>query len=165
MLRIINSFMYAIGITTVVYIIVIMISGQTPLLPDYARKFDSDVKALLVQLILVGAMSAALGGGTIIMEFERLGLLAQSAVYFVISLCVWLLVGNFCWCITKYPQAFVSVIVSYTASYIVCWVIQYRICKKNIADINKKLWSWRRITMENAIVIDGLKRNTARELR
>ena len=88
LLRIINSFMYAIGITTVVYIIVIMISGQTPLLPDYARKFDSDVKALLVQLILVGAMSAALGGGTIIMEFERLGLLAQSAVYFVISLCV-----------------------------------------------------------------------------
>ena len=83
LLRIINSFMYAIGITTVVYIIVIMISGQTPLLPDYARKFDSDVKALLVQLILVGAMSAALGGGTIIMEFERLGLLAQSAVYFV----------------------------------------------------------------------------------
>ena len=119
LLRIINSFMYAIGITTVVYIIVIMISGQTPLLPDYARKFDSD--------------------GTIIMEFERLGLLAQSAVYFVISLCVWLLVGNFCWCITKYPQAFVSVIVSYTASYIVCWVIQYRICKKNIADINKKI--------------------------
>ena len=139
LLRIINSFMYAIGITTVVYIIVIMISGQTPLLPDYARKFDSDVKALLVQLILVGAMSAALGGGTIIMEFERLGLLAQSAVYFVISLCVWLLVGNFCWCITKYPQAFVSVIVSYTASYIVCWVIQYRICKKNIAHISKKI--------------------------
>ncbi len=139
LLRIINSFMYAIGITTVVYIIVIMISGQTPLLPDYARKFDSDVKALLVQLILIGAMSAALGGGTIIMEFERLGLLAQSAVYFVISLCVWLLVGNFCWCIAKYPQAFVSVIVSYTVSYIVCWVIQYRICKKNIADINKKI--------------------------
>ena len=51
-------------------------------MPDYARKFDSDVKALLVQLILVGAMSAALGGGTIIMEFERLGLLAAECGLF-----------------------------------------------------------------------------------
>ena len=73
------------------------------------------------------------------MELERLGLIVQSIVYFIISLCVWLFVGDFCWCIIKYPQAFISVVVSYTISYIICWTIQYRICKKNIADINKKL--------------------------
>ncbi len=73
------------------------------------------------------------------MELEKLGLIVQSAIYFVISLCVWLLVGDFCWCITKYPQAFVSVVVSYSVSYILCWVIQYRLCKKNIEEINKKI--------------------------
>ena len=97
------------------------------------------MKALLVQLILIGLMSAVLGGGSIIMELERLGLIVQSAIYFIISLCVWLFVGDFCWCITKYPLAFISVVVSYTVSYIICWTIQYSICRKNIADINKKL--------------------------
>ena len=137
--RIANSFMYAIGITTVVYTFIIFFTGGMPLLPEYAGRFDNDVKALLVQLILIGLMSAVLGGGSIIMELERLGLIVQSIVYFIISLCVWLFVGDFCWCIIKYPQAFISVVVSYTISYIICWTIQYRICKKNIADINKKL--------------------------
>lgn len=139
LLRIVNSFMYAIGITTVVYIFIIFFTGGTPLLPEYAGRFDNDVKALLVQLILIGLMSAVLGGGSIIMELERLGLIVQSAIYFIISLCVWLFVGDFCWCITKYPLAFISVVVSYTVSYIICWTIQYSICRKNIADINKKL--------------------------
>lgn len=139
LIRAANSFMYSIGMTTVIYVIVLKFFGITPLLTDYSTRFDSDVEALLVQLVLIGTMSAALGGGSILMELEKLGLIVQSAIYFVISLCVWLLVGDFCWCITKYPQAFVSVVVSYSVSYVICWVIQYRLCKKNIEEINKKI--------------------------
>ena len=129
--------------------------GQEHVLKYYAELPDEQRNTLIEQIdrtdfTVIGQAAETGKRGTIApikamtipeidMGRERLGLLAQSAVYFVISLCVWLLVGNFCWCITKYPQAFVSVIVSYTASYIVCWVIQYRICKKNIADINKKI--------------------------
>lgn len=139
LIRMINSFMYAIGITTVVYFFITAGRGFVPLLPEYRVRFDNDTQALLVQLVLIGCMSAALGGGSVIMEMERLSLLAQSIIYFVLASVVWISVGCYCWCIYKYPQALASTLISYVVSYVICWVIQYKLCKKNIEQINRHL--------------------------
>lgn len=139
LIRFVNSFMYAIGITTVIYSLVFLLFAKPPLLPEFANRFHNEVEAVLVQLILIGFMSAALGGGTVIMEIERMSLLAQTVIYYVLSLIIWLWVGNTCWCIFKYPMALASVMTSYTVSYIICWVIQFRLCRKNITEINKRL--------------------------
>lgn len=137
--RMVNSFLYAIGITTVVYFFITSGRDLIPMLPEYTEKFPNDVRALVVQLILVGCMSAVLAGGTVIMELEKISLVAQSIIYFVIAAAVWFFVGCYCWNINKYPKAFVSTTASFIVSYVICWVIQYRICKKAVADINNKL--------------------------
>lgn len=139
LIRMINSFMYAIGITSVVYFFLTTVKDFVPLLPEFRARFDSDVRALIVQLMLIGCMSAALGGGSVIMEMERLSLVAQSIIYFVLASIVWIFVGCYCWSMHKYPQAFASTTISYIVSYFICWVIQYKLCKKNIDDINKHL--------------------------
>ncbi len=139
LIRMANSFMYAIGITTVVYFFMTAGRDFVPLLPEYRERFDNDTQALLVQLMLIGCMSAALGGGSVIMEMKRLSLLAQSIIYFVLASVVWISVGCYCWCIYKYPQALASTLISYVVSYIICWAIQYKLCKKNIEEINRHL--------------------------
>lgn len=135
----VNSFCYSIAITTVFYAIIMGIFKQLPLLPEYEARFENDTVALLVQLVLIGVMSAVLAGGTVIMELEKLSLLAQSVLYFVISSPVWIAVACFCWGFAKYPLSAVSVCISYLVSYAICWIIQYKICKKNIDDINEKI--------------------------
>lgn len=137
--RAINSFMYAIGITTMVYFVISTFFGAQFMLPEYTGRFSSDSKAVVVQLVLIGCMSAAIGGGSVIMEIERLSLVAQSIIYFVVASPVWIFVGCYCWSMHKYKQSFVTTMASYIVSYIVCWIIQYRLCKKNIEAINKKL--------------------------
>ncbi len=139
LIRMANSFMYAIGITTVVYFFITAGRDFVPLLPEYRERFDNDTQALIVQLMLIGCMSAALGGGSVIMEMKRLSLLAQSIIYFVLASVVWISVGCYCWCIYKYPQALASTLISYVVSYIICWAIQYKLCKKNIEEINRHL--------------------------
>ncbi|MDE5873379.1 MAG: DUF3021 domain-containing protein [Lachnospiraceae bacterium] len=139
LIRMTNSFMYAIGITAVIYFFITVGRDFVPLLPEYRERFDNDTQALIVQLMLIGCMSAALGGGSVIMEMERLSLLAQSIIYFVLASVVWISVGCYCWCIYKYPQALASTIISYVGSYVICWVIQYKLCKKNIEKINRHL--------------------------
>ncbi len=139
LIRMANSFMYAIGITTVIYFFITTGRDFVPLLPEYRERFDNDTQALLVQLMLIGCMSAALGGGSVIMEMKRLSLLAQSIIYFVLASVVWISVGCYCWCIYKYPQALASTLISYVVSYIICWAIQYKLCKKNIEEINRHL--------------------------
>lgn len=139
LIRATNSYMYSIGITTVVYFIMIKGFGFIPLLDEYRAKFNNDLEALTMQLVLIGFMSLILGGGTVIFEFERIGIVAQSVIYFIISVPVWALVGNYCWAMFSHTQAIVTTMFSYTVSYVICWTIQYRLCKKDIADINKKL--------------------------
>lgn len=137
--RTINSFCYSIAITMIVLFIGYLITGQIPLLPEYAARFNEDTTALVVELLLVGVMSGVLAGGTVILEFERWSLLVQSIVYFVISSSVWIFVASLCWGFAKYPASAISTTVSYLASYTICWIIQYKTCKRNIDEINNKL--------------------------
>ena len=84
-------------------------------------------------------MSAALAAGTAIFELERLSLVAQSIIYFIVSSAVWIPVGCFCWGLNKYAVTVVSMSISYLFSYVICWVISYKSNKKNIQQINERL--------------------------
>lgn len=141
LLRAANSFCYSIGITTVIYFIMLLVFGYVPMFPDYVLKFNDSTTALIVQLVLVGAMSASLGAGTVIMEIERLSLVVQSIIFFIFSSAVWVSVAVFCWGFGTYAPATISVSVSFVLSYVITWVIQYRICRKNVEQINEKLMS------------------------
>jgi len=146
LVRGINSFVYSIGIFLVlqfmITIVIDKITGRAefiPVLPEFAAHFANPYVAVYVQTILIGLTSAVFGAGSIIMEIERLSLLFQSLLYFVVTMFVWIPVGCFCWGLHKYPGTMISVSISYLIAYIISWGIQYRQCKKNVDEINQKL--------------------------
>ncbi len=142
LIRGINGFMYAISINIILALIIMIFAKEPdfiPLVPDYAAHFDSEIIALLLQMVLIGLTSAAFGAGSVILEIGRWSLLKQSVIYFIITAAFWMPVSIFCWGINKYPIAFFSVICSYIASYVITWTIQYSLCKKSVAKINQKL--------------------------
>jgi glucan phosphoethanolaminetransferase (alkaline phosphatase superfamily) len=140
--RAINSFLYSIAINVILSIIIMAAVNKPdyiPIVPDYAARFSSGTMALLVQWILIGFTSAAFGFWSIIMEYERIGLLLQSILYFVLTAIVWIPVAIFCWDLGKNIFSFITIVTSYLISYIVTWTIQYRNCKDSIKQINRKL--------------------------
>lgn len=141
MIRGMHSFMYAVGISLLIYGVIMSFTGNeyTPVLPEFAQHFDNTIEAFAMQLILTGIASGSLGAGSVIMEMERLSLLTQSLIYFVITSFVWVLVGCYCWGLHKYPLSMLGVGSSYVVSYVISWIIQYRICKKSIEEINCKI--------------------------
>lgn len=143
LIRGVNSFAYAITITLLATGIVSFFTDYAPVLPEFAARFDSLYQAVFVQLFLIGISSASMGAGSIIMEMERLGLFVQSILYFLITAAVWISIGCYCWSIYKYPTALISVVMSYLATYIICWTIQYRICRKNLEEINHRIFELR----------------------
>lgn len=134
----INSFMYAIGITVVIYCFVFCFSNGSyiPVIPEFASRFDSVTEAFCVQLMLIGISSASFGAGTVVMEMEHLSLLTQSVIYMLVTGVVWVSVGCYCWGLHKYPQTMLGVGITYVISYSISWIIQYRICKKSVEEIN-----------------------------
>lgn len=142
LVRGLNGFAYAIAVNVILVLLIIMIVDEpdfVPLVPDYAAHFDSKMKALLLQIVLIGLTSAAFGVGSVILEIERWSLIKQSIIYFIITTLVWLPVSIFCWRIDKYTTAFISIILSYMISYAISWTIQYHMCKKSVQKINEKL--------------------------
>lgn len=140
--RAITSFMGAVSINVIIGLLIILIVDKPdflPVLPEYADRFPSDTIALLVEWLLIGLTSASFGFWSIIMESERISLVAQSILYFILTTIVWLPVSIFCWNTNKYIGSFIGVTLSYLVSYIISWTIQYRLCKESIRQINQKL--------------------------
>lgn len=141
-IRGINGFVYAVSIHVVVALVMMVIVDEPdflPMVPEYAALFKSKAAALLLQILLIGITSAAFGVGSVILEMERWSLLKQSIIYYIFTAVFWVPVSIFCWRIDKYITACISMFCSYTASYVITWMIQYRLCKKSIAEINQKL--------------------------
>ena len=83
----VNGFCYSVAITTVIELIVMKLIGQVALLPEFAERFENDVIAFCVQLLLVGVMSGVTSAGAILFELKRPGLLWQS-VLFLLLFCI-----------------------------------------------------------------------------
>ena len=139
MIRVLNGFCYAIAITVVVQMIVVFITGTGFMLPEYAARFDNMVTAYIVQLFLIGFISAVASAGSAIMEIKRIGLVVQSILYFVLMLGTWIPVACYLWGFHKYIASMVSCLLSIIVTYSICWGIQYKICVRDVAEINRRL--------------------------
>lgn len=145
--RALNSFMYSVGITVVLqFILLSLFEGMPPVLPEFGARFPNETAALLTQTILIGVCSAFFGGGSVIMELEKIGLIVQSVLYFALTAAVWVPVACVCWGIHKYPSALLTVSASYLISYFISWMVQFKECKKNVAEINVRLTQMRKET-------------------
>lgn len=138
-IRFLNGFCYSVAITVIVQLIVMPVSGDGIMLPEYMERFDNVVHAYAVQLMLVGMISGVASAGTIILEWKRPGLLIQSILYLVLMLGTWIPVSCYLWGFHKYRQSFAACLLSLLVTYGICWVIQYKICIRDVKEINRRL--------------------------
>ena len=134
-----NGFCYSIAITLCVDLFVLVVTGYPVMLPEFTARFDSETIALGVQLLLVGVMSGVTAAGTVIFELKRPGLVVQSVLFLLLMLAAWLPVACYVWGFHKYVSSMVSTLVSITVTYGICWGIQYKLCRRDVEEINQRL--------------------------
>lgn len=139
LIRFLNGFCYAIAITVIVQLIIMVTTGTVNMLPEYMDRFENPVVAYAVQLILIGVISGVASGGGVIMEMKRLGLVIQSIIYFLLMLVTWVPVACYLWGFHKYLISMISSLLSLLVTYGICWGIQYKICVRDIKEINRRL--------------------------
>jgi len=138
-IRMTNGFCYSIAITAMVQLVVMGLTGESILLPEYAARFDSEMMAFGVELLMIGFISAMSAGGTVLLELKRPGLVIQSILYFLLMLATWIPVACFLWGFHKYVTSFISTLLSMVVTYGICWGIQYRLCIRDVKEINERL--------------------------
>ncbi len=138
-IQFLNGFCYSIAITLCVELFVLVVAGKPVMLPEFAERFDSETVALGVQLLLVGLMSGVTAAGTVIFELKRPGLVVQSVLFLLLMLAAWLPVACYVWGFHKYVMSMVSTLASIVVTYGICWGIQYKLCRRDVQEINRRL--------------------------
>ena len=139
LIRFVNGFCYSVAITTVIELIVMKMIGHVPLLPEFAEGFADEVTAFCVQLLLVGVMSGVTSAGTILFELKRPGVLWQSVLFLLVMLAVWIPTACYLWGFHKYVASMISSLASIVVTYGICWGIQYKLCSRDVKEINQRL--------------------------
>ena len=138
-IRFINGFCYSIAITMLVQLFVMLAAGGAPMLPEFMNRFQEPIIAFASQLIMVGVMSGITSGGTVIFECKKVGILVQSVIFLIIMLSAWIPVSCIAWGFHRYITSMISTICSIVVTYIICWGIQYKLCRRDIDEINVML--------------------------
>ncbi|MBQ7926874.1 MAG: DUF3021 domain-containing protein [Lachnospiraceae bacterium] len=141
LIRFIYGFSFGVTISMVVQLVVMGITGEIPMLPEFTEGFENPVMAYSVQMLLIGFISGVASGGTVILEWKRPGLLIQSILYLVLMLGTWIPVACYVWGFHKYTTSMVSGLLSILVTYGICWMIQYNICIRDVKEINQRLKS------------------------
>lgn len=139
MIRFINGFCYSIAISMVIHLIVMVTMNTISMLPEHMARFDNVVVAYGIQLLLIGVISGVASGGTFILEWKRPGLIIQSLIYLALMLATWIPVACYLWGFHKYATSMISGILSIVVTYGICWGIQYKLCRRDVQEINEKL--------------------------
>ena len=138
-IRFINGFCYSIAITMLIQTLVMLATGETPMLPEFMSRFHEPISAFVSQLILVGVMSGITSAGTVIFDCKKVGLLIQSVIFLIIMLSAWIPVACIAWGFHRYITSVISTICSIVVTYSICWGIQYKLCRRDIDEINVML--------------------------
>jgi hypothetical protein len=84
-------------------------------------------------------MSGVTSAGTILFELKRPGLLWQSILFLCVMLAVWIPTACYLWGFHKYLASMISSLVSIVVTYGICWGIQYKLCSRDVKEINHRL--------------------------
>lgn len=137
---------FPIGVT-IGYAITIVISlifadgYYSPAVPSMIDMCGSEINAVLLQFVLCGLMGFIFAAGSVVWESEKLSLLAQTAINFVIVTGTLLPIAYICHWMEHSIIGVLQYIGIFAVIYVAIWISQYISYKIGIRQINQKIES------------------------
>lgn len=144
LIRFINK--SAIGFSVSILIWIFMFSINTILSNggEFPENATIDAWEVVRELLLSGLIGVVGMGGSVIYEFESWGVLKTTVTHFVLSFSAFTVIAKVLGWFT--PEATLEMVIIYVVmviGYVIVWLVQYTLYKKEIRDINESLKRWR----------------------
>lgn len=130
----------AVGYMITILISLILANGYySPCVPELTVMMGNEINAVLLQAFLCGILGSGFAACSVIWEFENWGLVKQTGIYFLIVSLIMIPIAY----ITHWMEHSLKGILSYFGIFvfifIIIWVIQYTIAKRNVKKMNETL--------------------------
>ncbi len=119
--------------------VILGVEGFSAMTPEYIALFPSETIALEVAILSHGVIGAVFAAATVVYEKIELGFILQNVIYVLVTGLVWIPLFSFVYQLYRYPQAMISTIGGFFATYVVMSVVGYKTTQKEIAQINQCL--------------------------
>lgn len=129
-----------ISIGYLISIVTSLIWGQgyyTPCEPKVIESMGSEIGAVLVQTLLYAVLGLTFGAGSLVWETEW-SLVGQTASYFLVTAAVMMPTAYFLRWMEHSVQGFLRYFGIYAAIFILIWLSQYAVIRRNIKNMNTK---------------------------
>ncbi len=107
--------------------------------PEFRSLFPTPVIAAYVNVFLYGIIGATFSVMTFIYDVNKLGVVLQNIIYFLVTAPVAVGIAILIWQLHHYPEAIISTIAGYGLCYLIIGILQYRKLKDDIRQINEEL--------------------------
>lgn len=107
--------------------------------PVFVAMFPTPAMAAYINVLLYGVIGAAFAGMTFIFDFDRIGFLIQSLIYFATTGIVCTAVTILLWQLHHYPQALIGTLAGYGVTYIIMGMVQLKRLKADIREVNERI--------------------------
>ena len=146
---------FAIGMLmgTGIFVLAAVLQGQQPVIsacePELAERFGSDLGAFLALTLLSGVFGAIANGSSTVYAIESWSILKATVVHFLICICGFYGFGLLLnWVSFEAPLVWI-IPTAFVAAYAIVWLSQFLAAKRNVADMNRKLYRWKEKTDTN----------------
>ncbi|MFS1516651.1 DUF3021 domain-containing protein [Bacillus sp. SCS-151] len=136
--RIVGGFVIGVVIGQIVQVTISFKLGHgeyIPVLDHFSSYFNKEIVAVILQILLTGIIGVAFAISSLIFDIAKWSLLKQYIVHFCITALVWVPIVMLIWT----PRTTLSTmifLINFLGTYVITWVIQYVISKKDIKQIN-----------------------------
>ena len=111
----------------------------SPVVPEMAEQFGSEIAAVVIQFVLCGVMGVAFAAMSVIWENERLNLAAQSGVNFLLSVCTMIPIAYVCCWMEHSLSGVLNYLAIFAGIYASIWVAMFFVYRARIKEINADL--------------------------
>lgn len=108
-----------------------------PIVPEMAQCFGNELNAVIIQTLVTALMGAAFCASSVIWNSDRLGLLMQTIIHFVIICGVYVAVAYVCFWMEHNVWSVAGYVIMFAAIYAVIWIVQYVGIKRKINKMNE----------------------------
>lgn len=127
------------------YLITIIISAAIgdgvyyPCVPSLVERYQNELAAVIVQMILSAVLGAGFSAASLIWEKDEWSLLKQTGIYFVIITAIMMTVAYICEWMEHSVRGVLSYFGIFFLIFVVIWVARYVSWKIRISKIKEKL--------------------------
>lgn len=104
--------------------------------PEFIEAAGSEINAVMLQAALCGFLGAGFGAISLIWESEKMSIAKQTGLYFLAASLIMMPVAYFSHWMEHSIGGFLGYFGIFTLIFIVIWVIQFVIAKRNVNKIN-----------------------------